>query len=81
MNIFKIIGAVGLLIISIGIITRRRRTQDILYAIGGLCLETYSIYLGDIIFIILQIIFTLAAIYDLVKFQLKKRPVQLSPAP
>jgi hypothetical protein len=72
MDIFKIIGAAGLLLISIGIITKKRKTQDVLYIIGGLCLEAYSIYLGDVIFIILQIIFTLAAIYDLIKVQLKK---------
>ncbi|HBF67556.1 MAG TPA: hypothetical protein DDW36_03985 [Candidatus Magasanikbacteria bacterium] len=72
MDIFKIIGAVGLLLISIGVITKKRRIQDLLYIVGGLCLETYSIYLGDVIFIILQIIFTLAAVYDLVKVQLKK---------
>ncbi|MFQ5540745.1 MAG: hypothetical protein ACE5F4_00655 [Candidatus Paceibacteria bacterium] len=72
MDIFKIIGAAGLLLISIGIVTKKRKTQDVLYIIGGLCLEAYSIYLGDVIFIILQIIFTLAAIYDLAKVQLKK---------
>lgn len=67
MNIFKIIGAVGLLVISFGIINKERRTQDILYIIGGICLEIYSLYLGDVIFIILQIIFTISAIYDFVK--------------
>jgi hypothetical protein len=72
MYIFKIIGAAGLLLISVGIITKKRKVEDVLYIIGGLCLEAYSIYLGEIIFIILQIIFTLAAIYDLVKVQLKK---------
>jgi len=64
---FKLIGAAGLLVISIGIINKERRTQDILYIIGGICLEIYSLYLGDIIFIILQIIFTVSAIYDLIK--------------
>lgn len=72
MNIYKIIGAAGLLLISIGIITKNRKAQDILYVIGGLCLEAYSIYLQEIIFIILQIIFTLAAVYDLLKIRLKK---------
>lgn len=72
MDIFKLIGALGLLLISVGIITKNRKRQDVLYIISGLCLEAYSIYLGNIIFIILQIIFTLAAIYDLVKVQLKK---------
>lgn len=72
MDIFKIIGATGLLLISVGIITKKRKSQDFFYIIGGLCLEVYSVYLGDVIFIILQIIFTLAAIYDLIKVQLKK---------
>lgn len=64
---FKIIGAAGLLLISAGIITKKRKTQNILYIIGGLCLEAYSISTGDVIFIILQIIFILSAIYDLAK--------------
>ena len=72
-DIFKIIGALGIILISIGIITKKRKTQDIFYILGGLCLETYSIYIGDLIFIILQIIFTLAAIYDFAKIQFLKK--------
>ena len=65
MNIFKIIGAIGLLTISAGIINKDRKKQDVLYIIGGIFLEIYSIYLSDLIFIILQIIFVISAIYDL----------------
>lgn len=72
MGIFKITGAAGLLLISVGILIKNRKAQDVFYILGGLCLETYSIYLRDVIFIILQIIFTLAAIYDLIKAQFKK---------
>ena len=72
-SIFKIIGGLGILLISIGIINKKRKIQDIFYISGGLCLETYSIYIGDLIFIILQIIFTFAAIYDFVKIQFFKR--------
>lgn len=72
MTIFKIIGAVGLLLISAGIIIKKRKTQDLFYVMGGLCLEVYSLYLGDVIFIILQIIFTLAAIYDFIQVHGKK---------
>ena len=72
-DIFKLIGALGLILISIGIITKKRSKQDILYIIGGICLEIYSIYLGDYIFIILQIIFTLSAVYDLVKIYTSKK--------
>lgn len=67
MSIFKIIGALGLILISIGIIIPNRKHQNILYILGGIGLEIYSIYIGDIIFIILQIIFVLAALFDLLK--------------
>ena len=71
-DIFKIIGAAGLLLISVGIITKERKKQNILYIIGGICLEIYSLYLGDLIFIFLQLIFTLFAGYDLWKISAKK---------
>lgn len=63
--IFKILGALGLIFISIGVITRDRVHQNIYFIIGGLLLETYSIYLKDVIFIPLQIIFVIAAGYEL----------------
>jgi len=72
-DIFKLIGALGLILISIGIITKKRSKQDIFYIIGGICLEIYSIYLGDLIFIILQIVFTLSAVYDLYKIYSSKK--------
>jgi len=64
---FKFIGALGIILISIGIISKERKNQDLFYIFGGTCLEMYSIYVSDIIFIILQAIFTLTAIYDLLK--------------
>lgn len=67
MTPFKLIGATGLLLISIGIVSKKRTTQDVFYIVGGICLEVYSLYLQDTIFIILQIVFTLAAVYDLIK--------------
>lgn len=66
---FKIIGAVGLVLISIGIITKKRLSQDVLYIFGGICLEIYSIIIGDLIFIILQLIFTISAVYDLIRLR------------
>jgi hypothetical protein len=62
-----LIGALGLILISIGVLNKSRRTQDLFYLAGGLCLEAYSIHLGNWIFIILQLIFTAAAIYDYLK--------------
>ena len=71
MDPFKVIGALGIILISLGIITKKRKHQDLLYILGGLCLEIYSIAIKDIIFIVLQIIFILAASYDLMKMKKK----------
>ena len=71
MDPFKVIGALGIILISLGIITKKRKHQDLLYILGGLCLEIYSISIKDIIFIVLQIIFILAASYDLMKMKKK----------
>jgi len=46
-DFLAIIGALGLLIISIGIIVKKRRIQDIFYIIGGVFLEIYSILIGN----------------------------------
>ena len=62
---FRVIGALGLIFITIGVITKDRKKQNIYFIIGGVLLESYSIYLRDIIFIPLQPIFISAAIYDL----------------
>lgn len=62
-----------IVLISIGIITKKRTIQDIYFILGGICLEIYSIYIKDFIFIILQIIFTLAAVYDFVKIKFFKK--------
>ncbi|HCM53723.1 MAG: hypothetical protein UV82_C0003G0084 [Candidatus Magasanikbacteria bacterium GW2011_GWD2_43_18] len=68
--IFKILGAFGLLFITYGVITRKAMTRNMVFIIGGLLLLAYSSYLRDPIFIPLQIIFTLASIYEL--FLIKK---------
>jgi len=72
-DVFKIIGAVGLLLIAAGIILKNREKQDALYIAGGICLEVYSIYISDMIFIVLQLIFTIAAVYDFTKQKFKKK--------
>lgn len=71
-EILKLVGALGLILISVGILTKKRNKQDIYYIIGGILLEIYSIYIGDFVFIILQIIFTIAAVYDLFKLNKAK---------
>lgn len=70
-NLFEFIGAVGLILISIGILIKKRLIQDIFYVVGGVCLEIYSIFIGNLIFIILQLIFTISAIVDLITIMKK----------
>ncbi len=43
-------------------------------SLGGVCLEVYSIHLKDVIFVILQIVFTLSATYDLAKLMRSTKP-------
>lgn len=66
-NIFHLIGALGLIFIIIGVLIkeRERRKRNILYIIGGIFLASYSIYIKDIIFIILQFVFIIVSVYDL----------------
>ena len=71
--VFKIIGATGLLSITIGVLTKNRIKQNFFFVIGGLLFFTYSAYLRDPIFIPLQIIFTLAAIFELYKLEKVKK--------
>ncbi|MBN1896243.1 MAG: hypothetical protein JW789_00760 [Candidatus Aenigmarchaeota archaeon] len=68
---FSILGAMGLVLIIVGIALKSRKRRDILYIFGGTLLEIYSIYIGDIIFIVLQFIFTVVAVYDFIRIKKK----------
>ncbi len=45
---------------------RRKYTYPLLL-LGGICLEIYSIYVGDIIFITLQAVYIIITVYGLIK--------------
>ena len=72
-NAYSIIAIIGLLSIILGTSlisskkTIRRRYTYPLLIIGGVCLEIYSIYINDLIFIILQAVFIISSIYGLIK--------------
>lgn len=76
---FRIIAIVGLIAIILGTYliagkgTVRRRFTYPLLIIGGVCLEVYSIYIQDMIFIILQGVFILNAIWGLIRLHEKHR--------
>jgi hypothetical protein len=73
-NTFKLLGVIGLILIIIGILIKpkNRKLRDILYILGGLALTSYSFYIKDTIFIMLQIIFVLVAIFDIFRISKKK---------
>jgi len=72
-NIFQLIAIIGILSIISGTLMisskkkiRRRYTYPLLI-LGGICLEIYSIYIQDLIFIILQGVFIISSVYGLIK--------------
>ena len=69
---FKIFGIIGLFLITVGILVKSEKRQDLFFIIGGLALLVYSIHIGDWIFIVLQIVFILTAVGELLKLQSKK---------
>ena len=78
-NTFQIIAIVGLICIILGNLyiyrekrIRRKYTYPLLI-LGGVLLEIYSIYIKDTIFMILQGIFILAAIYGFIKIHQRIR--------
>ncbi len=71
--VFKAIGAAGILLISWGILKKDRFTGTLLYLSGGVCLEVYSLYIGDLIFIVLQAVFICVATYELFKLKSQKK--------
>jgi len=73
MSISLFAGIVGLVVISYAVWVRKEKWQDVLFIIGGLLLLIYSISISSSIFIILQIIFILSAIAELVKLSHKRK--------
>jgi len=74
MEAMKLFGVAGLLCITVAILIHNRKKQNILFIVGGVLLEVYSIYIQDVIFIILQIAFTMVAAYALVRQKQQKGP-------
>jgi hypothetical protein len=71
MEPMKLFGVMGLLLIVTGILLNDRKKRNYFLIAGGVALEIYSIYLGDIIFIILQAVFIIAALFDVVRWRKK----------
>jgi lipid-A-disaccharide synthase-like uncharacterized protein len=78
LDLFKIIGVIGFILITYGTILlsskERKKEYKIswLFALGGSCLLIYSINIKEIIFISLQIIFILSSVRGIIKTKNKK---------
>lgn len=77
-EIFKAIGILGLVSIIIGTYLisskrkiRRKKIYPFLLA-GGIFLAIYSVYIKDTIFIVLQIVYIIVVIYDIIKLKQKR---------
>ena len=73
-NIFYIVAIIGLLSIISGtlMIAKRPKKRKTIFSIlltGGICLEIYSIYIQDPIFIILQGVYIITIIYGIIKIK------------
>lgn len=71
--IFTIIGVLGLVFVVLGLLQRKEIKEDIFFLIGGIFLLVYSIYLKNVIFIILQSAFILATIWEIIKIKKEKK--------
>jgi Ca2+/Na+ antiporter len=74
----KLCAGAGVLLIAWGIYIKNEIKQDTIFALGGLCLLLYSIYLRDPFFIVLQIIFTGSSLYEIYKIKTTKS-INISP--
>jgi len=70
--IFKILGAIGLLFITAGVLDKKALRRNWLFVAGGIFLLFYSSYLKDPVFIPLQTIFTLASLYEIYQIKSSK---------
>lgn len=62
-----IFGIIGLLLISYALWVKNEKYQNIVFIIGGACLLAYSIFIDDVIFIVLQVIFIASAFFEIIK--------------
>lgn len=69
----KIAGIVGLLLITVGVVTKDEMRQDILFIVGSLGLLAYSISLKDPIFITLQSVFILVTGWEYIHLLRSKK--------
>lgn len=68
---YTLIGIIGLLVISFAVWMKNERKQDIFFMIGGVLMFVYSISIDSAIFAVLQAVFVLSALFELIKLSRK----------
>lgn len=69
--LFYVFGIVGLLLITYGVLSKSPLIEKKYFIFGGIFMTIYSFFMGDLIFILLQIVFLSASIYGF--SQIKKQ--------
>ena len=64
-------GVIGLLLISYALWVKNEKRQDEIFLVGGAFLLAYSIFIGDKIFVALQIVFMVSALAEILKIRKK----------
>jgi len=64
-----VFGIIGLLIISFAIWLKNERRQDALFVVGGMLLLIYSVSIKNTIFTILQIVFIVSALIEILRLR------------
>jgi len=70
----RLLGIIGLLLITWGVLEKNEQRQDWLFIVGGILLFFYSYWLGDAVFMVLQIVFTSASAYELLTMR-RRQPL------
>ena len=73
MDIYKFVGILGLVIISIGVFWQKKYIEDLLYIVGGIALFVYSYHIREWIFVVLQVIFVISALSHLFRLLKNKK--------
>lgn len=73
LSIYKILGIIGLLSVSFGVIKNDGYYENFYYILGGVFLGIYSFFISEYIFLVLQIVFIMSAIYSIYKKKNVKR--------
>jgi len=66
-------GIIGLVIVSISIWIKKEKRQDLFFVLGGLFLLVHSIGIQSWIFSILQVVFIVSALVELLELRKRKK--------